>query len=107
MSLNEKIPIQIELGTLATLVAGLYCTYSGVNPMAVPESLWIEIAEKLAHYLENWNYDESSFEEFIQYNLLIVPKVLCTEEELEQYKSNSEYFERNNGNAILVVTFEV
>jgi len=99
----SRVTVELELGTFATLIAGMYCTYSAVNPMAIPEYLWLEVATKVAPYLK----DIESFEEWIKYNLLIIPKDLCSEEDIETYKKNTEYFERENGNAILIVTFEV
>jgi hypothetical protein len=103
MSLTDKVTVELEIGTFATLIAGLYCTYSAVNPMAIPEYLWLEVATKIAPYLD----EIESFDEWIKYNLLIIPKELCSDEDIESYKKNTEYFERANGNAILVVTFEV
>jgi len=99
----NKVTVELELGTFATLIAGMYCTYSAVNPMAIPEYLWLEVATKVTPYLK----DIESFEDWIKYNLLIIPKDLCSEEDIESYKKNTEYFERENGNAILIVTFEV
>ena len=99
----SRVSVELDLGTFATLIAGMYCTYSAVNPMAIPEYLWLEVATKVAPYLK----DVESFEDWIKYNLLIIPKDLCSEEDIESYKKNTEYFERENGNAILIVTFEV
>jgi len=39
--------------------------------------------------------------------LLIIPKVMCSDEDIETFKKNEVYLERENGNAILIVTFEV
>lgn len=103
MSLNDKVTVEIELGTFATLIAGMYCTYSAVNPIAIPEYVWIEIATKIVPYLK----EIESFDEWIKYNLLIIPKQMCSEEDIESYKKNTEYFERENGNVILIITFEV
>lgn len=103
MKITDKVTVELELGTFSTLIAGMYCTYSAVNPMAIPEYLWLEVATKVAPYLK----DIESFEEWVKYNLLIIPKDLCSEEDIETYKENTEYFERENGNAILIVTFEV
>lgn len=103
MSLKDKITIEIEMGTFSTLIAGMYCTYSAVNPVAIPEFIWIELANKLAEHLDKIE----SFEDWVKYNLLIIPKEFCSEDEIESYKSNSVYYERDNGNVILIVTFEV
>lgn len=103
MSLTDKVNIEIELGTFATLIAGLYCTYSAVNPIAIPEFMWLELASEVAPYLK----DIESFDEWVKYNLLIIPKDLCSDDEIETYKKNTVYYERANGNAVLIVTFEV
>ena len=106
MDLNDKVPVQLEVSTIATLVAGLYCVYTGTDSMAIPTSLFIEIAEKLVPYLGNWDYSKISFEDWVHYNLLIVPKIMV-EDELDELKKSDWYFERDNGNIILVVTAEM
>ena len=106
INLNEQVPIRLEVSTIATLVAGLYCMYTGTDSMAIPTSLYIEIAEKLIPYLENWDYSKMTFEDWIKYNLLIVPKMLI-EDNLDEFKKNEWYFERDNGNIMLVVTAEM
>lgn len=107
IQLNDLVGIKIEVSTLATLIAGLYCTMASVDPMAIPSSIYIELAEKLVPYLEEWDYDELTFEQWIGANLLIIPKVLCSEDDIKELKKNTVYLERENGNAILIVTFEV
>ena len=105
--LSDQVEIQIEVGTLATLIAGLYCTFATIDPLAIPTSVYIELCEKLVPYLQNWNYEKWSIEQWIQSSLLIAPRDFFTEEELEQFKSNEIFFERLNGRVILVVTAEV
>ena len=107
IQLNDLVPIKIEVSTLATLIAGIYCTVSSVDPMAIPSSIYIELAEKLVPHLNNWDYDKLTFEQWIGTHLLIIPKALCSEEDIEELKNNKVYLERENGNAILIVTFEV
>lgn len=106
IGLSDKLNIEIELGTLATLIAGLYCTYSAIDPVAIPTSVYIELAEKLAKYLENWDYSKISFEDWIKYNLMIIPKVMI-EDELEEFRKNELYYERDNGNIVLVITADM
>ena len=106
IGLKDKVTLSIEVGTLATLLSGLYSFYSSVNPSLIPTSLYIEIAEKIVPYLKDWDYDKLSFEEWIKYNLLIIPKPLI-EDEIDEYRENELYFERVNGNVILVVTAEM
>lgn len=106
-SLTEKVDLKIEVGTLATLVAGLYHTFSSVDPIAVPTSVYIELAEKLQPFLEKWDYDKISFEDWVKFNLMIMPKFLFSEEELNEFRNNQIYFEREVGRAILVVSAEM
>ena len=106
INLKDKYPITLEVGTIATLLSGLYCTYCSVDPIAIPTSVYIELAEKLIPYLENWDYGKISFEDWVKYNLLIIPQVMVMDE-LEDLKENEIYFERVNGNVVLVVTAEI
>ena len=107
MSLTDKVNIEIELGTLATLIAGLYCSFSAVNPIAVPEGAWILIAERLTEYLKDWDYSLESIEDWCKYDLLIIPKPMLSDDDIEDYQKNTEYFEVPNGNVLLVVTFDI
>lgn len=106
IDLNERIQMSLEVSTIAILVAGLYCTFNNVDSMAIPSSLYIEIAEKLVPYLNNWDYEKLSFEDWIKYNLIILPKIMV-EDEIDELKKNELYFERDNGNIMLVVTAEM
>lgn len=96
------VRVELEKSTLSVLLAGLYIHYSGIDPIAVPQFLWLEIADKLIPYLEKWDYDKLSLEEWLQYNLLIIPKELV--DDVDELKKNDWYFERENGNIVLIVT---
>jgi hypothetical protein len=106
MNLKDRVPIELEVGTLATLLSGLYSVYSSTDPRAIPTSVYIEIAEKLIPYLDNWAYDAISFEDWVKYCLLIAPKVMV-EDRLDYLKQNELYFERENGNVILVISADM
>ena len=99
--------IELEEPTLAVLLAGLYTVNTGINPIAIPESLWLDVVKILSPYLESWDYKKISFEEFVRQNLLIIPKELCSEEDIAYYKDNTVYYEYPNGRVILVVTFNI
>ena len=99
--------IELDESTIAVLLAGLYTVNTGVNPIAIPESLWLHMVNILSPYLETWDYKKMSFEEFVRQNLLIIPKQLCTEEDIDYYKQNTVYFEYPNGNVVLIVTFNI
>lgn len=106
INLKSKVTVSLEVATLATLLSGLYSVYATVDPRAIPVSLYLEIAEKLIPYLENWDYEKLSFEDWVKYNLLIVPRALI-EDDIDEFKENELYFERDNGNVVLVVTAEM
>ena len=93
--------------TLAVLIAGLYTSFSDINPMAIPQSLWLEIAEKLEPHLENWDYGKISFEDWIKYNLFIYPTMALDDDTLKDIKETTEYFERVNGNVLLSVSMDM
>lgn len=99
--------IELEKTTLAVLIAGLYSIYNDVNPIAIPESVWIEIAEKLEHFLPLWDYTKITFEEWIEHGLLIYPKDLFNEEEIMDLQNNTLYWERIVGNAVLLISMDV
>lgn len=102
--MNDLITIRLESSTIAVLIAGLYSLYSSIDPVAVPQSLYLELAEKLsADYLKSWDYDKEKFEDWIKYDLMIAPKDLWSESELNARNSNDLYFERDMGHIIYVV----
>lgn len=105
LRLDSLVPLTISVATLSTLIAGIYCTVSHIDPIAIPTSIYIEIAEKIAPLLEDWDYEKMTFEQWVETQLLIIPKALCTEEDIEEMKKNSVYLERENGRAILIITF--
>ena len=104
MNLNDKVQLNIDLGTLSILISGLYISYSGISSEAIPPSLFIEVAEKLSEYLPNWDYEKISFEKWIETSLIIAPKILFSEEELENCKNNEIFIERQLGNVVLIAT---
>ena len=93
--------------TLAVLIAGLYVTFSDLNPVAVPQSLWLEIAERLEPYLDEWDYEKLSFEDWVKYNLFIYPTMALDEDTLKDIKETTQYFERVNGNVLLSVSMDM
>ena len=99
--------VDLDVTTLAVLVSGLYCVESNIDAMAVPQSVWIAIAEKLEYFLPNWNYDAMSFEDWIKNCLMIVPKILLTEDEIADMEENTLYWEFPNGNIILSISMDI
>lgn len=99
--------VDLDTSTIAVLVSGLYCVESNIDAMAVPQSVWIAIAEKLEYFLPNWNYESISFEEWVRKCLFIVPKILLTEDDIEDMKKSTLYWEFPNGNMMLVISMDV
>ena len=99
--------INLEEGSLASLIAGLYTLYAVVDVNAIPPQLFIEVAKQVAKYLDEWDYSALSFEDWIKYNLLIYPKEVFTPDEIEAYKENTIYVEMELGNVTLIATGEV
>ena len=99
--------VRLDTTTLAVLVAGLYCTNHQVDTLAVPQSVWMSIAEKLEYFLPMWDYNKITFEEWINTHLLILPKPMISEEELKELQETTLYHEMPNGNVILVVSMDI
>ena len=101
------VEVNLESSTLAVLVAGLYCTYNNVESIAIPESVFMSIGEKLEYFLPFWDYEVISFEDWIKTCLLIIPKVLLTEEDIEEMRKTSLCWEYPNGNMILHISMNI
>ena len=104
---DELVTVSLEKSTLATLIAGLYCLYSDIDPIAIPESVYLEIAEKLVYFLISWDYEKITFEDWIKYGLMIYPKEMLSEEDLKYLQENTLYWERINGNVTLIVSMDI
>jgi len=101
------VKVDLKTNTLAVLVAGLYSAVHEVEPIAIPESVWLSVAERLEYFLPDWNYDRISFEDWINNCLTILPKVMLSEEELNYLENRTLYSEVPNGNAVLIVSMDV
>lgn len=99
--------VNLNTETLAVLVAGIYCTEHEVDSMAIPHSLWLEIAEKIEYFLPLWDYDKISFEEWVNKCLLIYPTVMLDSEDLKEMQEIPLYWERLNGNVLLSVSMDI
>ena len=99
--------VNLETNTLSVLIAGLYCVNHMVDSIAIPQSVWLSIAEKLEYFLSLWDYDIISFEEWIDTHLLILPKPMLSDEELTDLQSNTLYWETPNGNVILIISMNM
>ena len=99
--------IELEKTTLAVLIAGLYSSHNDINPIAVPESVWIEIAEKLEYFLPLWDYAKITFEEWVEHGLLIYPKEFFSETEIIELQKDTLYWERLVGNVVLIISMDI
>jgi len=97
--------VELEKSTFATLIAGIYCTAHQVEPIAIPEELWMSIAEKLDYFLLNWDYNKITFEEWVASKLLVCPKQML--DNVEELMENTFYWEYVNGNVVLSVSMDI
>ena len=102
MELNDSVNLNLELGTLAVLISGLYIHNTGVPAEAIPPSMFIELAEQVSTYLPNWDYSKLTLEKWIEEYLIIAPKELFSESELDEMRSDDIFIERELGNAVLI-----
>lgn len=103
------VMVDLNSNTLAVLISGLYCVANDVDALAIPQSVWVAIGEKLEYFLGNelWDFEVISFEDWISKCLLILPKVLLTEDDIEEMKKTTLYWEYPNGNMILVISMDI
>lgn len=101
------VKVELETSTLSVLIAGLYCTYHEVDSIAVPESIYLYVANQLEYFLPDWNYEVISFEDWVKNCLTILPKVMLNDEDIEYLQKNTLYNEMMNGNAPLIVSMDI
>lgn len=99
--------VELNTNTLAVLIAGIYCTEHDVNSMAIPQSLWMEIAEKVEYFLPLWDYEKITFEEWVENGLFIYPTTMLSSEDLDYLQKNTLYWERINGNVQLTISMDI
>ena len=102
VQVDDRININISVGSLASLIAGYYFMNTGVDVNAVPSEVFIALAKKLVPFIDNM-----IIEEWVKDSLMIAPMIMFTEEELKEVSGYDIFFEYPNGNVILVVCGEV
>ena len=102
MEVDDRIRIEISVGSLASLIAGWYFLYNNVNIQAIPSEVFIELAKKLVPFIDSIN-----IEDWIKESLMIAPMMMFTDEDLNVVSGYDIYFEYPNGNVILIVCGEV
>ena len=101
------VTVDLDTRTLAVLIAGLYCSSHDVDSIAIPETVYLYVAKQLEYFLPYWNYDKCTFEDWIKYNLTIIPKIILTDEDIQYLQENTLYHEIVNGNVLLVVSMNI
>lgn len=96
------VKIDLEMSTFGTMIGGLYTTFKGADAYAIPPYFWLQLAYTIAPYMENWRYDIQSFEDWIATNLVVTAEEICTEEDIEYFKSNTIFIRIENGNVNLI-----
>ena len=102
MDVNDRIRIEISVGSLASLIAGWSFMYTNTDVHAVPSEVFIELAKRLVPFI-----DKITIEVWIKDSLMIAPMIMFTEEEINEVSGYDIYFEYPNGNVILIVCGEV
>lgn len=101
------VSVDLNTDTLSVLIAGIYCTGHQVNSAAIPQSVWLSVAEKLEFFLPNWDYSKISFEQWVGTHLLIMPKPMLDENEIKELESSTLYWEVPNGNIMLIISMDI
>lgn len=101
------VKIELSKEVLASLIAGIYHTQTGIRPEVIPYSLWLELVEELIPYLDKWDTEFISFEEWVRYKLTVLPSVLV--EDLEDFNSldNDIAYERKIGNITYTILADI
>lgn len=102
MEVDDRIRIEISVGSLASLIAGWHFMNTGVDINAIPSDVFIELAKRLVPFV-----DEIRIEEWIKDSLIILPMPMLNDEEIKEMKDNTIYFEYPNGRVILIVTGDI
>ena len=101
--------VELETPTLAVLVAGMYCTDNQIDSMAIPQSVWLSIAEKLEYFIGNglWDFKKIAFEDWVANCLFIYPKPLLDDDVIDDMMGNTMYWEAENGNVALSISMDI
>ena len=101
------VKIELRTSTIAVLIAGLYSIRFNVDSMAIPESVFILIAETLENYIPLWDFNKIGFEDWVSNCLWIYPTPLLSDVEIADLKKNTLYWEVPNGNVMLSVSMDI
>lgn len=107
MNLENNTTVRLNNGSLVAIVRSLYCTLHDVNPIAIPPMIFMGLLDRVDLDISNWDYDNQSLEDWIESDLLILPKPMLSDDELSELMTNDIYYEEPNGNILLVITANV
>lgn len=96
------VQIEIDESTFATLIAGLYVSFTGAEISAIPPHFWLGIANELSKYMDYWKYDVMSLEEWIGNHLIVTVEEILSPEEIQQFENFPIFIRIGNGNATLI-----
>ena len=105
MNLEDRIRVEISVGSLASLIAGWYFMNTSIDMNAIPSEVFIELSKRLVPFLDDWDYTNLTIEDWIKEKLVIAPMILF--DDIEELKNSDIYFEYPNGNVILIIYGEV
>lgn len=101
------VTVKIDKLSFASLLAGLYVTHHMVDISAIPTYAWSILAEELSKYMDSWEYDVQSLEDWIRDSLIITVKEILTESDIDELKKYTIYVEIMNGNANLIMAGDI
>ena len=96
------VQIEIDESTFATLIAGLYVSFTGAEISTIPPHFWLGLANELSKYVDDWKYDVMSFEEWIGNHLIITAEEILTPAEIKEFEDFPIFIRVGNGNVTLI-----
>lgn len=92
------VKIEVSKEIIASLIAGIYHTQTGIRSEAIPYTLWLGLVDELIPYLDKWDTEFIPFEEWVKYKLTVIPSILV--EDLKDFNplDNDIAYEKKIGN---------
>lgn len=97
--------VELEDRSLAYVISAIYLYVNNIDMYAIPSELFIIVAEELSKYIDDWDYNAKSIEDWIREDLIIYPQELMDFYfAKDDYKDNPICIEYNNGSVVIVAT---
>lgn len=96
--------VELEDRSLAYVISAIYLYANNIDMYAIPSELFIIVAEELSKYIDDWDYNVKSIEDWIKEDLMIYPQDLMDLYYGTDYKDNPIYIEYNNGAVVIIAT---